>query len=102
MVTNSLLVWVKDRVTGTCFWSVTGAALVLAVSALLLGYNLTGWLKVTWYDEGITLQVARNLAESAKCRIASSDGFEPTGRSSQRARRLVRLSLWSSPYSGRV
>jgi len=74
MVTNSLLVWVKDRVTGTWLWSVTGAALVLAVSALLLGYNLTGW-PVTWYDEGITLQVARNLAESAKYGIASSDGF---------------------------
>jgi hypothetical protein len=48
--------------------------LVLAIAGILLSYNLSLW-PVTWYDEGMTLQVSRNLVESGRYGILSSDGF---------------------------
>jgi 4-amino-4-deoxy-L-arabinose transferase-like glycosyltransferase len=53
---------------------IVGLVLVLLFAALLLTFNLRGW-PPTWYDEGITLQVAKNLALSNKYGIQSSDGF---------------------------
>jgi 4-amino-4-deoxy-L-arabinose transferase-like glycosyltransferase len=53
---------------------IANAVLVLAIAGILLGYNLSQW-PVTWYDEGVTLQVSRNLAESGRYGILSSDGF---------------------------
>jgi 4-amino-4-deoxy-L-arabinose transferase-like glycosyltransferase len=47
---------------------------LLLVVAPLLTYKLSLWPRV-WYDEGISLQAARNLALTGRYGIESSEGF---------------------------
>lgn len=48
--------------------------LILSFSILLFSYNLQYWPS-TWFDEGIFLQVSKNLALSNRYGIESSEGF---------------------------
>jgi len=54
--------------------AVLGAVFVAAVALSFLCPALADW-PGTWYDEGITLQVARNLVDLGRYGIQSPDGF---------------------------
>jgi hypothetical protein len=49
---------------------------ILVVTFCLLIYQLPNW-PVIWFDEGVYLQVSKNLAQLNQYGIASSDGFRP-------------------------
>jgi 4-amino-4-deoxy-L-arabinose transferase-like glycosyltransferase len=49
---------------------------ILVVTFCLLIYQLPNW-PVIWFDEGVNLQVSKNLAQLNQYGIASSDGFRP-------------------------
>lgn len=51
-----------------------GIVLVIALALPLLAINLTKWPEI-WFDEGLYLQVAKNLAQSGQYGILSSEGF---------------------------